>query len=63
MARYRGPVVKLMRREGLNLFLKNSHTLHKEKSSLEKRKYPPGLPPKKKERLLNTERSFVKNKK
>ncbi|EKJ88735.1 MULTISPECIES: 30S ribosomal protein S4 [Leptospira] len=48
MARYRGPVVKLMRREGLNLFLKNSHTLHKEKSSLEKRKYPPGLPPKKK---------------
>ncbi|EOQ87963.1 ribosomal protein S4 [Leptospira yanagawae serovar Saopaulo str. Sao Paulo = ATCC 700523] len=51
MARYRGPVVKLMRREGLNLFLKNSHTLHKEKSSLEKRKYPPGLPPEKKGKI------------
>ncbi len=51
MARYRGPVVKLMRREGLNLFLKNSHTLHKEKSSLEKRKGPPGLPPKKKGKI------------
>jgi len=48
MARYRGPVVKLMRREATNLFLKSSHTLHKEKSFEHKKKGPPGLPPKKK---------------
>lgn len=48
MARYRGPVVKLSRREGVNLLLKSSHNFSKEKSSFEKRKYPPGLPPKRK---------------
>ncbi len=48
MARYRGPVVKLSRREGINLLLKSSHNFNKDKSSFEKRKYPPGLPPKRK---------------
>ena len=51
MARYRGPVVKLSRREGMNLLLKASHNLNKEKSGFEKRKYPPGLPPKRKGKL------------
>jgi small subunit ribosomal protein S4 len=51
MARYRGPVVKLSRREGVNLLLKSSHNFNKEKSSFEKRKYPPGLPPKRKGKL------------
>ena len=48
MARYRGPVVRLSRREGLDLGLKASHVFNKEKSSFEKRKTPPGLPTKKK---------------
>ncbi|WCL51105.1 30S ribosomal protein S4 [Leptospira sp. GIMC2001] len=51
MARYRGPVVKLSRREGVNLLLKSSHNFNKEKSSFEKRKYPPGPPPKRKPKL------------
>lgn len=51
MARYRGPVVKLSRREGVNLLLKSSHNFNKEKSSFEKRKYPPGLPPKRKGKI------------
>ncbi len=45
MARYRGPVVKIMRREGVDLFLKSSYTFNKDKFH---RKGPPGMPTKRK---------------
>jgi small subunit ribosomal protein S4 len=41
MARYRGPVEKLSRREGVELFLKGER-LASGKSALERRPYPPG---------------------
>ncbi|MFQ5584342.1 MAG: 30S ribosomal protein S4, partial [Calditrichia bacterium] len=41
MARYRGPVCKLCRREGEKLFLKGSRCLSA-KCSFEKRSYVPG---------------------
>jgi small subunit ribosomal protein S4 len=41
MARYRGPVEKLSRREGVELFLKGER-LAAGKSALERRPYPPG---------------------
>jgi small subunit ribosomal protein S4 len=41
MARYRGPVCKLCRREGMKLFLKGERCLT-EKCSIERRSYPPG---------------------
>jgi small subunit ribosomal protein S4 len=41
MARYRGPVCKLCRREGLKLFLKGERCLT-EKCAIERRSYPPG---------------------
>ncbi|PNV74742.1 30S ribosomal protein S4 [Leptospira inadai] len=48
MARYRGPVVKLMRREGVNLFLKSSYTFNRDKFH---KKGPPGMPPKRKPKV------------
>lgn len=51
MARYRGPVCKLCRREGLKLFLKGTRCIDKNKCSIEKRKNPPGLPPKRKGKI------------
>ncbi|MEM7180095.1 MAG: 30S ribosomal protein S4 [Spirochaetota bacterium] len=53
MARYRGPVCKLCRREGLKLYLKGSRCLDKDRCSFEKRKNPPGLPPKRKAKLTD----------
>ena len=47
MARYRGPVCKLCRREGLKLFLKGQRCLT-EKCAFNHRKNPPGPPPKRK---------------
>ncbi len=41
MARYRGPVCKLCRREGMKLLLKGERCLT-EKCALERRSYPPG---------------------
>jgi small subunit ribosomal protein S4 len=41
MARYRGPVEKLSRREGVQLYLKGER-LAKGKGALERRPYPPG---------------------
>lgn len=41
MARYRGPVSKLSRREGVNLFLKGDRCLT-EKEAFERKPYPPG---------------------
>jgi small subunit ribosomal protein S4 len=41
VARYRGPVCKLCRREGMKLFLKGERCLT-EKCSIERRSYPPG---------------------
>ena len=41
MARYRGPVCKLCRREGMKLFLKGERCLT-EKCAIERRSYPPG---------------------
>lgn len=41
MARYRGPVCRLCRREGVKLFLKGSRCMT-EKCALERRSYPPG---------------------
>jgi len=50
MARYRGPVCKLCRREGLKLFLKGQRCLT-EKCSFNERKNPPGPPPKRRPKL------------
>ena len=41
MARYRGPVCKLCRREGMKLFLKGQRCIG-EKCAIERRPYPPG---------------------
>jgi small subunit ribosomal protein S4 len=41
MARYRGPVCRLCRREGTKLFLKGDRCFS-EKCSVDKRNYPPG---------------------
>ena len=41
MARYRGPVCKLCRREGEKLFLKGSRC-YTDKCAIERRPYPPG---------------------
>src|SRR5262249_19761848 len=41
MARYRGPVCKLCRREGMKLFLKGERCLT-ERGATERRSYPPG---------------------
>ncbi len=41
MARYRGPVTKLSRREGVNLLLKGDRSTT-EKDSFERKPYPPG---------------------
>jgi small subunit ribosomal protein S4 len=41
MARYRGPVCRLCRREGMKLFLKGERC-HTEKCAIEKRNFPPG---------------------
>jgi small subunit ribosomal protein S4 len=41
MARYRGPVCRLCRREGEKLFLKGERC-HTEKCAIERRAYPPG---------------------
>jgi len=41
VARYRGPVCKLCRREGIKLFLKGERCLT-EKCAIERRSYPPG---------------------
>jgi len=41
VARYRGPVCKLCRREGMKLFLKGERCLT-EKCAIERRSYPPG---------------------
>ncbi|MCP4594798.1 MAG: 30S ribosomal protein S4 [bacterium] len=41
MARYRGPVCRLCRREGMKLFLKGERC-YKEKCAIEKRNAPPG---------------------
>ncbi len=41
MARYRGPVCRLCRREGMKLFLKGERCFT-EKCSIERRNYPPG---------------------
>lgn len=41
MARYRGPVCRLCRREGVKLFLKGSRCMT-EKCAIERRSYPPG---------------------
>ena len=41
MARYRGPVCRLCRREGMKLFLKGERC-HTEKCAIEKRNYVPG---------------------
>ncbi|MBN1573449.1 MAG: 30S ribosomal protein S4 [Deltaproteobacteria bacterium] len=41
MARYRGPVCKLCRREGMKLFLKGDRCFG-EKCAIERRNYPPG---------------------
>jgi len=41
MARYRGPVCKLCRREGVRLYLKGDRC-HSAKCEIEKRAYPPG---------------------
>ena len=41
MARYRGPVCRLCRREGMKLFLKGERCFS-EKCSIERRNYPPG---------------------
>ncbi|MGJ4786747.1 30S ribosomal protein S4 [Leptospira koniambonensis] len=48
MARYRGPVVKLMRREGVNLYLKSSFTFNRDKFH---KKGPPGMQPKRKPKI------------
>ncbi len=50
MARYRGPVCKLCRREGLKLFLKGQRCLT-EKCTFNHRKDPPGPPLKRKTQL------------
>ncbi len=42
MARYRGPVTKLSRREGINLLLKGDRS-YTDKDSFERKPYPPGL--------------------
>lgn len=41
MARYRGPVDKLSRREGINLFLKGDRSFG-DKAAIERKPYPPG---------------------
>lgn len=41
MARYRGPVCRLCRREGMKLFLKGDRC-YTDKCAIEKRNYPPG---------------------
>lgn len=41
MARYRGPVCKLCRREGMKLFLKGTRCMS-DKCAIERRNYPPG---------------------
>ena len=41
MAKYRGPVCRLCRREGIKLFLKGSRCMT-EKCAIERRAYPPG---------------------
>ncbi len=41
MARYRGPVCRLCRREGMKLFLKGERC-HSEKCAIEKRNFVPG---------------------
>ena len=41
MARYRGPVCRLCRREGMKLFLKGERC-YKEKCAIERRNQPPG---------------------
>ena len=41
MARYRGPVCRLCRREGMKLFLKGDRC-YTEKCAIERRNYPPG---------------------
>ena len=41
MARYRGPVCRLCRREGMKLFLKGERC-YKEKCAIERRNAPPG---------------------
>ncbi|MGH7255002.1 MAG: 30S ribosomal protein S4 [Nitrospirales bacterium] len=41
MARYRGPVCRLCRREGVKLFLKGARCMT-EKCAIERRSYPPG---------------------
>jgi small subunit ribosomal protein S4 len=41
MARYKGPVCRLCRREGMKLFLKGERC-HSEKCAIEKRNFPPG---------------------
>ena len=41
MARYRGPVCRLCRREGMKLFLKGERC-HSAKCAIEKRNFPPG---------------------
>ena len=51
MARYRGAVCKLCRREGMKLYLKGSRCMNKDKCSFEDRKNPPGLPPKRKGKM------------
>lgn len=53
MARYTGSVCKLCRREGLKLFLKGSRCVNKDKCAFEKRKTPPGLPPKRKGKVTD----------
>ncbi|RME89168.1 MAG: 30S ribosomal protein S4 [Candidatus Hydrogenedentota bacterium] len=50
MARYRGPVCKLCRREGLKLFLKGQRCIT-EKCSFNDRKAPPGPPPKRRPKM------------
>jgi len=42
LARYRGPVCRLCRREGMKLFLKGERC-YKEKCSIERRNTPPGM--------------------
>ena len=41
MARYRGPVCRLCRREGMKLFLKGERC-YTDKCAIERRSYPPG---------------------
>ena len=51
MARYRGPVCKLCRREGMKLFLKGERCFT-DKCAIERRNYPPGQHGRRRSKLL-----------